>query len=74
MMKKLAVLTVAAMFIGGCSEQAREEVSTSLDSAAGSIGRATEDALDTLGQKMENIGDDGDSNRRDTVVTRRDSL
>ena len=69
-MKKYILIVLAAFAMSGCSEQAREDVSTSLDSAASSIGRATEDALDTIGNKMENVGNDSANDNRDTLQTR----
>lgn len=62
MLKRLLVLAVlSGSMLIGCSEKSREEVSTSLDSTASSIGRATEDALDTIGKKLGDIGSDSTS-------------
>jgi uncharacterized cupredoxin-like copper-binding protein len=68
MLKRLLLIAaIASVGMTGCSKKTEEEVSTTIDSATEKIGNA----VDTLGAKIDRIGDDSAdvANRQQVDVT-----
>lgn len=67
-MKRLVCLLLISFTLISCSKSTREEVGEAADSVAQDISRTTETALDTIGKKLSDIGDDGNSTSRQAVA------
>jgi uncharacterized cupredoxin-like copper-binding protein len=59
MLKGLLILSAVMLIaLSSCTTKTKEDVSTTIDSAADKIGNAAENTLDTIKSKIDNIGDD----------------
>jgi uncharacterized cupredoxin-like copper-binding protein len=67
----LAVAAIASIGLSACSEKTKEDVSTTIDSATEKIGNAAESTIDTIGAKLDGIGNDSAdiANRQQVDVT-----